>query len=86
MAYYNFLMIFTNSLSDVPSKLRSCCYVFQNMFLTFSFLHPTENLMQAGVLLFIELWCFYLISKCSYVLNNFRHYLHAKAFNFCYAY
>ena len=56
MIYYNFLMVLTNSLSDVPSKLRSCFYVFQKMYLTFSFLHPTENLIQctfqqAGVLL-----------------------------------
>ena len=85
MIYYNFFMILTNSLSDVPSKLRSCLYVFQKMFLTFSFLHPTENLIQcpfqqAGILLFFGLWCFILISKCIYVLNNFRNYFHAKAF------
>ena len=45
MICYNFLMVLTNSLSDVPSKLGSCFYVFQTMFLTFSFLHPTENLI-----------------------------------------
>ena len=84
MIYYNFLMVLTNSLSDVPSKLGSCFYVFQTMFLTFSFLHPTENLIQcrfqqAGILLFFGLWCFCIISKLSYVLNNFRNYFHAKA-------
>ena len=78
MIYYNFLMVLTNSLSDVPSKLGSRFYVFQTMFLTFSFLHPTENLMQcpfqqAGILLFFGLWCFCVISKRSYVLNNFRN-------------
>ena len=75
MIYYNFLMISTNSFSDVPSKLRSCYYVFQKMLLTFSFLHPTENLIQcpfqqAGLLLFFGLCCFCLNSKCSYFLNN----------------
>ena len=54
------------------------------MFLTFNFLHPTENLIQgpfqrAGIL-FFGLWCFCIISKRSYVLNNFRNYFHAKAF------
>ena len=78
-------MILTNSLSDVPIKLRSCFYVCQNMLLIFSFLHLTGNLIQcpfqqAGALLFFGLWCFCLISKDSYVLNNFRHYFHAKAF------
>ena len=78
-------MVLTNSLSDVPSKLRSCFYVFQKMFLTFNFLHPNENLIQcpfqqAGTLLFFGLCCFCLISKCSYVLNNFRNCFHAKAF------
>ena len=28
MIYYSFLMILTNSLSEVLSKLRSCFYVF----------------------------------------------------------
>ena len=46
MIYYNFLMVLTNSLSDIPSKLGSCFYVFQTMFLTVNFLHPTENLIQ----------------------------------------
>ena len=78
-------MVLTGSLSDVPSKLRSCFYVFHKMFLTFSSLHPTENLIQclfqqAGILLFFGLCCFCLISKCSYVLNNFQNYFHAKAF------
>ena len=41
MIYYNFLMVLTNSLSDIPSKLGSCFYVFQTMFLTVNFLHPT---------------------------------------------
>ena len=49
-----------------------------------SSLHLTENLMhpfqQGGILLFFGLWCFCLISKCSYFLNNFRHYFHAKVF------
>ena len=43
MIYYNFLMVLTYSLPDVPSKLGSCFYVFQTMFLTFSFLHPTAK-------------------------------------------
>ena len=76
MIYYNFLMVLTNSLSDIPSKLGSCFYVFQTMFLTVNFLHPTENLIQcpfqqAGILFFGS-WCFCIISKRSYVLNNFR--------------
>ena len=84
MIYYNFLMVLTNSLSDIPSKLGSCFYVFQTMFLTVNFLHPTENLIQcpfqqAGILFFGS-WCFCIISKRSYVLNNFRNYFHAKAF------
>ena len=77
-------MVLTNSLSDIPSKLGSCFYVFQTMFLTVNFLHPTENLIQcpfqqAGILFFGS-WCFCIISKRSYVLNNFRNYFHAKAF------
>ena len=44
MIYYIFLMVLTNSLSDIPSKLGPCFYVFQTMFLTINFLHPTENL------------------------------------------
>ena len=44
MIYYNFLVVLTNSLSNIPSKLGSCFYVFQTMFLTINFLHPTENL------------------------------------------
>ena len=57
MIYYNFLMVLTNSLSDIPSKLGSCFYVFQTMFLTVNFLHPTENLiqcpfLQVGILFF----------------------------------
>ena len=84
MVYYNFLTVLTNSLSDIPTKLGSCFYVFQTMFLTFNFLQPTENLIQcpfqwAGIL-FFGLWCFCIISKRSYVLNNFRNYFHAKAF------
>ena len=56
----NFLMVLTNSLSDVPSKLGSYFYVFQTIFLTFRFLHPTKNLIQcpfqqAGILLFFGL-------------------------------
>ena len=79
-------MILTNSLSDVSSKLRSCYHVFQIMFLFFSFLHPTENLIQcpfqqAGVLLFFRLSYFCLISNCRYVLINFRHDFHPKAFH-----
>ena len=84
MIYYNFLMILTKLLFDVLGKLRSYFYLFQNVLLTFSFLHPTENVMRpfqhAGILLFFGLWCFCLISKCSHVLNNFGHYFHAKAF------
>ena len=84
MIYNNFLMVLTNSLSDIPSKLESCFYVSQTMFLTVNFLHPTENLIQcpfqqAGILFFGS-WCFCIISKRSYVLNNFRNYFHAKAF------
>ena len=84
MIYYNFLMVLTNSLSDIPSKLGSCFYVFQTMFLTVNFLHPTENLIQYAFqqsgILFFGSWCFCIISKRSYVLNNFRNYFHAKAF------
>ena len=84
MIYYNFLMDLTNSLSDIPSKLESCFYVFQTMFLTFNFLHSTENLIQcpfqqAGILPF-GLWYFCIVSKRNYVLNNFRNNFHAKAF------
>lgn len=58
-----------------------CVYVC----VCFSFLHLTENLIQQtfgqiGVLLFFAFWCFFLISKCSYVLHSFWHYFHAKAF------
>ena len=72
ISYYNILMILTNFLPDVP-------------FLTVRLLHPTENSMQcpfqqAGVLFFFGFWWFCLITKCSYVLHNFRHYFHAKAF------
>ena len=85
MIYYNISTGLTNSLSDVPSKLISSFHVFQKMLLTYNFLYRTENLIQcpfrqAGVLLFFGWWCFCLISKCSYVLNNFRHYFHTKAF------
>ena len=84
MIDYNFLMTLTNSLSDISSKLGSSFYVFQTMFLTVNFLQPTENLIQcpfqqAGILFFGS-WCFCIISKRSYVLNNFRNYFHAKAF------
>ena len=72
MIYYNFLMVLTNSLSDIPSKLGSCFYVFQTMYLTVNFLHPTR-------ILFFGSWCFCIISKRSYILNNFRNYFHAKA-------
>ena len=77
VTYYNFLMALTNSLSDISSKLGSCFYVFQTMFLTINYLHPTENLIkcpfqQAGIL-FLGSWCFCIIAKCSYVLNNFRN-------------
>ena len=84
MICYNFLMVLTNSLSDIPSKLGSSFYVFQTMFLTFNFLQSTENLIQCPFqqtgILFFGLWCFCIISKCSYVLNNFWKYFHAKAF------
>ena len=78
-------MILTNSLSDLPNMLTSCFYVLQNIFLTFSFWHSSENpkqfpFQQAGVILFFGLWCSCLISKCSYIINNFRYYFHAKAF------
>ena len=83
MIYCNFLMVLTNSLFDILSKLGSCFYVFRAMFLTVNFLHPTENLIQcplhqAGILFFGS-WCFCIISKRSYVLNNFRKYFHANA-------
>ena len=83
--YYNFLMVLTNSLSGVASKFRSYFYVFQKMFLNFSFLHPTENLIQypfqqAGALLFLVLWCFCLICKCSCIFNNFWNYCYLNAF------
>ena len=47
-------------------------------------MHPTENLIQcpfqrAGILFFGS-WCFCIISKRSYVLNNFRNYFRAKVF------
>ena len=45
-----YTVVLTNLLPDVPSKLRSCFYVFQKMFLTFSFSHPTENLIQCPFL------------------------------------
>ena len=62
MIYYNFLTVLTNSRSDISSKLGSCFYVIQKMFLTFKFLPPIENLIQcpfqqAGIL-FFGLWCF----------------------------
>ena len=84
MIYYNFLTVLTNSLSDIPSMFGSCFYVFHTMFSTFYFLHPTKNLIQccfqrAGTL-FFGLWCFCIISKRIYVLNNFQNYFHAKAF------
>ena len=82
--YYTFLMVLTNSLSDIRSKLGSWFYVFQTMFLTVNFLHPTKNLIQYSFqqfgILFFGLWCFCIISKCSYVLINFRNYFHAKVF------
>ena len=37
MIYYNFLMVLTNSLSDILNKLGSCFYLFQTMFLTLIF-------------------------------------------------
>ena len=43
MICYNFLMALTNSLSDISSKLGSCFYVFQTMFLTVNFLHSTYH-------------------------------------------
>ena len=77
-------MVLTNSFSDVPSKLGSCFYVFQTMFLNVHFLHPTENLIQClfqqAAMLFFGSCCFCIISKHSYVLNNFRKYFYAKAF------
>ena len=84
MIYYNFLMALTNSLSDIPSKLGSCFYVFQTKFLTVNFLYPTGNFIQcpfqqAGILLFGS-QCFCIISKHGYFLNNIRNYLHAKTF------
>ena len=77
-------MVLTNSFSDIPNKLGSCFYVSQTMFLTINFLHPTEHLIQwpfqqVGILFFGS-WCFCIISKCSYVLNNFQNYFHAKSF------
>ena len=91
MIYYNFLMVLTNSLSDIPSKLGSCFYVFQTMFLTVNFLHPTENLIQClfqqAWILFFASWCFFIISKRSYVLNNFRNYFHGTSLTiFSYAF
>ena len=84
MLYYNLLMVLTNLLFDIPSKLGSCFYVFQTVLLTVNFLHPTENLIQCpfqqAEILFFGSWCFCIISKRSYVLNNFRNYLHVKAF------
>ena len=84
MIYYNFLIVLTNSLTDIPSKLGSFFYVFQTIFLTVNFLHPTENLIQCpfqqAEILFLGSWCFCIISKRSYVLNNIRNYFHAKAF------
>ena len=66
MIYYSFLMVLTNSLSDIPSKLGSCFYVFQAMFLTVNFLHPTENLTQCPFqqtgILFFGSWRFCIIS------------------------
>ena len=52
---YCFYFIYTDTLG-------SCFYVFQTMFLTVNFLHPTENLIQcpfqqAGILFFGS-WCF----------------------------
>ena len=84
MIYYNFLRALINSLSDISRKLGSCFNVFQTMFLTVNFLYPTENLIQlpfqqAGILFFGS-WCFCIISKRSYFLNNFRNYFHAKSF------
>ena len=77
-------MVLTNSLSDIHSNRGSCFCVFQTMFLTVNFLHPTENLIQCPFqqteILFFGSWCFCIISKRSYVLNNFRNYFHAKAF------
>ena len=54
------------------------------MFLTVNCLDSTENLIQcpfqqAGTL-FFESWCFCIISKLSYVRNNFWNYFHARAF------
>ena len=77
-------MVLINSLSDIPSKLGSCFYVSQTMFLTVNCLHPTENLIQgpfqqAGILFFGS-WCLCIISKLGFVLNNFWNYFHAKAF------
>ena len=37
MIYYSFLMVLNYSLSDIPSKLGSCFYVFQTMFSTVNF-------------------------------------------------
>ena len=84
MIYYNFSMVLTNSFSDIPRKLGSCFYVFQTTFLTFNFLHTTENVIQcpfqqAGIL-FFGLWCFCIIWKGGYALNNFCNYFHAKIF------
>ena len=47
-------------------------------------MQPTENLVQcpfrqAGIL-FFGLWFFCIISKRSYILNNFWNYFHAMAF------
>ena len=65
MGHGNFLIILTNSLSDIPSKFRSCFYVFRTMFLTVNFLHPTEILIQCPFrqawILFFGSWCFCII-------------------------
>ena len=77
-------MVLTNPLSDIPGKLVSCFYVFQTMFLTVNILHLTENLIQCpfqqAAIFFFGSWCFCIISKRSYVLNNFWNYFHAKSF------
>ena len=85
MIYYNFLIVLTNSLSNIPSKLGSCFYVFQTMFLTINFLHPTENLtytvpFSTSQNPFLWIMVLFYNFKTHYVLNNFQNYFHAKTF------
>ena len=82
MIYNNFLLILTNSPFYFPSKLRSCFYAFQIIFLAFDSLHPTCILFfkHARFRLLVALWSFCLISRWGYVLKNFPLYFYAMAF------